>query len=146
MATKKAVVPKRSIKKGSVAPKIMVPPLVFSPPVTKSKKAVVKSTSKKAVLTKKTTKKPEIIVVEEVTLGAKESLKLPMEVSKEYVVVHRCTNCEHIPFSLTRLVTLFSVLIMLLSVSVLIQVGAIDLSGVIAFFSPVALAASDLLK
>jgi len=146
MATKKAVVPKRSVKKGSVAPKIMVPALVFSPPVTKSKKTSAKNVSGKNVLTKKTAKKPQVIVVEEVTLGAKESLKLPMEVSTEYVVVHRCTNCEHIPFSLTRLVTLFSVLIMLLSVSVLIQVGAIDLSRIIAFFSPVALAASNLLN
>ncbi|OGL94360.1 hypothetical protein A3H12_05180 [Candidatus Uhrbacteria bacterium RIFCSPLOWO2_12_FULL_47_9] len=141
MATKKAVTTKKSVKKMTVASESVVPALTFAPLVISPKKSAKKSSAKKSAA-KKSSKKPEVIVVEEVTLGAKESLKLPYEVSKEYVIVHRCTNCEHVPFSISKLVTLFSVLIMLLSVSVLIQVGTIDISKIIAFVSPVVNAAS----
>ncbi|OGL63119.1 hypothetical protein A3C09_01375 [Candidatus Uhrbacteria bacterium RIFCSPHIGHO2_02_FULL_47_44] len=141
MATKKAVTTKKTVKKMTVASESVVPALTFAPLVISPKKSAKKSSAKKSAA-KKSSKKPEVIVVEEVTLGAKESLKLPYEVSKEYVIVHRCTNCEHVPFSISKLVTLFSVLIMLLSVSVLIQVGTIDISKIIAFVSPVVNAAS----
>ncbi|MCX6715324.1 MAG: hypothetical protein NTX72_05950 [Candidatus Uhrbacteria bacterium] len=144
MAIKKAVSTKKPVKKMRVEPQVAIPALAFTPFVATTKKIGVKKTVAKKGAAKKSTKKPEVIVVEEVTLGPTESLKLPMEVSKEYVIVHRCTNCEHVPFSITKLVTLFSILIMLLSVSVLIQVGTIDLSKLIAFVSPVAQAASHL--
>lgn len=141
MAIKKGVSTKKPVKKMRAAPRVAIPALVFEPLLPKTKLAGKKSVAKK-LTTKKPSKKPEVIVVEEVTLGAKESLKLPFEVSKEYVIVHRCTNCEHVPFSLSKLVTLFSILIVLLSISVLIQVGTIDLSKLIAFVSPVAHVAS----
>lgn len=143
MATKKAAPVKKPVKKMRVMPETILPALVFDPIVTPSKKTNAKKVSKKKTAAKKSSKKPEVIVVEEVMLGPKESLKLPYEVSKEYVIVHRCTNCEHVPFSISKLVTLFSILIMLLSVSVLIQVGTIDLSKLIAFVSPVAQAAAS---
>lgn len=141
MAIKKVVSTKKPVKKMLAAPRVALPTLTFEPLVTGIKSVGKKSAVKKTVA-KKSSKKPEVIVVEEVTLGPKESLKLPFEVSKEYVIVHRCTNCEHVPFSVSKLVTLFSILIMLLSVSVLIQVGTIDLSKLIAFVSPVAQATS----
>jgi hypothetical protein len=119
-----------------VAPQSVIPALAFEPVLATTKKRK-KPLAKKAGA-KKGSKNPEVIVVEEVTLGEKESLKLPYEVSKEYVIVHRCTNCEHIPFSLTNLVTLFSVLVMILSVFVLVQVGTIDLSKLISLVSFVA--------
>lgn len=131
MATKKAAATKKSVKKIRVATESVLPLLSFDS-VVKSKKTKKKSSSKKS------STKPEVIVVEEVTIGKEEPLKLPYDVSKEYVIVHRCTNCEHVPFSVSRLVTLFSVLIMLLSVSVLIQVGTIDLAKLMAAVSPVA--------
>jgi len=144
MATKKVAAPKRSVKKTASVPEVSLPPLVFSTSIGKSKKTSVKKTVAKKSVVKKSQKKPEVIVVEEITLGQNETLKLPQDVKTEYVVVHRCTNCEHIPFSLTKLVTLFSIMIMLLSVSVLIQVGTIDLGKLIAFVSPVAHAASQI--
>lgn len=127
MATKKATVVKRPVKKRSFVPEVNLPPLVIASSKAKS--------TKKSVF-KKQTKKPELIVVEEVNLQPKESLKLPYEASKEYIVVHRCNNCEHIPFAFNKLFTLYSILIMLLSVSVLIQVGTIDLNKLIAFVAP----------
>jgi len=109
------------------------------------KKVAVRSTKKRAV--KKTTrKKPEVIVIEDIVLGANEPYSFPQDATKEYVVVHRCANCDHVPFSFSRLVTLFSVLIVLLSVSVLIQVGAVDVQRWIAFFAPVANASSVLFR
>lgn len=146
MAIKKAVATKRSIKKISPLTEIKLPPIVFSAPVVKAKRKSVSKVVKKKVPSKKLVKQPEMIVIEEITLGQNESLKLPAEVSKEYVLVHRCTNCEHIPFSVTRLVTLFSILIMLLSVSVLIQIGTIDIGKLIAYVSPAALAASKIIN
>lgn len=144
MPTKKtATKTKRSVKKIAPAPEMILPPLLFSAAPAKSKKANGKKKEVRRKEGKKSGKKPEVIVVEEVTLGKKQSLKLPSAVSKEYLVVHRCTNCEHIPFSVTKLVTLFSVLIMLLSVSVLIQVGTIDVSKLVAFVAPVVHAASS---
>ncbi len=146
MPTKKVVAPKRSVKKKTVASEQVVPSVLLPLQIEQPKKAVLKKTvGKRASKTKsisKSRKKPEVVVIEEVTLGPDEPLKLPVEVSKEYVVVRRCENCDHIPFSLTKLVTLFSILIVLLSVSVLIQVGAIDISKLIAFAAPVAHAAS----
>lgn len=143
MAIKKAVAPKRSLKQISVASEVSLPPIVVATSLAKSKKTLGKKSMAKKGAVKRAGKMPEMIVVEEITLGQNESLKLPAEVSKEYVIVHRCTNCEHIPFSVTRLVTLFSILIMLLSVSVLIQVGTIDVSKLIAFVSPNAFAAES---
>lgn len=149
MATKKAIVPKRSAKttatgKAQALSSVSLPPIVVTSMVAKSKMTSLKKTATKKAVAKKVSKKPEVIVVEEITLAPNESLKLPSNATTEYVVVHRCTNCEHIPFSLTRLITLFSIIIMLLSVSVLIQVGTIDISKLIAFVSPVALAASNI--
>lgn len=141
MAIKKATTTKKPVQKMRVAPQSVIPALAFEPLLTTTKKG--KKPAAKKVGVKKSSKKPEVIVVEEVTLGAKESLKLPFDVSKEYIIVHRCTNCEHIPFSLTKLVTLFSVLIMLLSVSILVQVGTIDVSRLGAFVAPIAQAIPD---
>ncbi|OGL99643.1 hypothetical protein A2318_01550 [Candidatus Uhrbacteria bacterium RIFOXYB2_FULL_45_11] len=141
MAIKKAATTKKPVQKTRVAPLSVIPALAFEPMLTTTKKTK-KPVAKKAGA-KKSSKKPEVIVVEEVTLDPKESLKLPYEASKEYIIVHRCTNCEHIPFSMTKLVTLFSVLIMLLSVSVLIQVGTIDVSKLSSFVAPIAQAVPD---
>lgn len=146
MAIKKAATTKKPVQKMRAVPQSVIPALAFEPLVTttkKSKKPAVKKAGAKSASRGKSTKKPEVIVVEEVTLGEKESLKLPFDVSKEYIIVHRCTNCEHIPFSLTKLVTLFSVLIMLLSVSILVQVGTIDVSRLGAFVAPIAQAIPD---
>ena len=143
MPTKKVVASKRVVKKISPPSEVSLPPIVFATSEGKAKKTSAIKSSGKKVAPKRSSKRPEMIVVEEVTLQPNESLKLPQEVSKEYVIVHRCTNCEHIPFSITRLVTVFSVLIMLLSVSVLIQVGTIDINKLIAFVSPNAYAAQN---
>lgn len=143
MATKKTVAPKRSVKKTASIPAISLPPMVMS--ATKSKNVRAKKTGKKSVA-RKSVKKPEVIMVEEMNVGENESLNLPVEPSKEYVVVHRCANCEHVPFSIARLVTLYSVLIVLLSLSVLIQVGTIDVSKLIAFVSPSAVAAGKVMN
>lgn len=107
-------------------------------------RAVAKKTasSKRRVVTKRTST-PEVVVVEELLVGANESVSIPEGASKEYIVVRRCANCEHVPFSISRLVTLFSVLIVLLSVSVLIQVGSLDVRAWMAYFAPVAQAASS---
>ncbi len=151
MAIKKASQPKRMatkkpLKKAHASAELFLPALDFSSVVTQTKKPVSKKMGAKAVAKKKASKKPEVILVEELNLGANEPVKLPMEISKEYVIVHRCTNCEHIPFSLTRLVTLFSVLIMILSVSVLVQIGTVDISKLLAFIAPSAEATSQSLN
>lgn len=69
--------------------------------------------------------------------------KLPIKQNQEFVVVHRCASCEHIPFSINKLVALFSVLIVLLSASVLLQIVHVDWNYVLSFVTQTAQAASQ---
>ena len=108
-------------------------------------KSVLKNVkpSSKVVAKKVKTKKPEVIVVEEMNIGKNKPLSLPIAIDKEIILVHRCANCDHIPFSLPSLVGILSVLILLLSASMLIQTGQINLMHLISLVSPHAFAATQ---
>lgn len=51
-----------------------------------------------------------------------------IEIHRKLVLVGSCAQCEHMPMHTGRLVALLSVLITVLSVMLLVQSGAIDLS------------------
>ena len=130
MATKKTTVKKLQKTQLVVEP---VTPIVVKKIQTK------KPAAKKRPAKRKITK---AILVDEITLGKNEKLNLPMEVSQEFVVVHRCQNCEHMPVSVGKLVTLFSVLIFLLSFSILVQIGQINVNSALARITQSVAAAS----
>lgn len=137
MSNKKISAKKKSSSVLSKVKKIQNKQLAIEPmtPVVVKKIQPKKMFSKKtSVVIKKNIKrkKPEVIIVNEVSVGSKDKLNLPNEVYKEFLVVHRCQNCEHMPVSVGKIVTLFSVLIFLLSFSILVQIGQINMNSALA--------------
>ena len=116
-------------------------------PVAKSAARSIKATAKKTIVKsssvkKKQTAKPKVILIDEILATANSPIHLPGPVSEEYVIVRRCENCSHLPMSVERLVTIFSILIMLLAVSILFQSGQLDFSHLLVAVSPYAQAAT----
>lgn len=52
-----------------------------------------------------------------------------IEIHRKFVLVGSCSHCEHMPMHAGKLVALLSVLIAVLSVMLLVQSGALDLSA-----------------
>ena len=117
------------------------------------KKTVVKkkeASVKKVVVVKKTpvkkvvkSKKPKIVTE---SGGAGSGLKagevvikvdVPVnpdgsfEIHKEFVIVHSCNNCDHIPIRVGNLVGIFAFIVAVLSTVILIQLGFINLEQVL---------------
>ncbi len=117
---------KARLKVAATAKPVLARPIVQKVQVRKQKPSVksraIKGSSKP---------KPEVILINEMIEDSRTPLNLPDEISKEYIVVHRCGNCSHLPMSTDKLITIFSVLVALLTVSVLIQVGQLDVNRIL---------------
>jgi len=107
-----------------------------------TKKPVIKKFVPKKLISKTKTDKPDVLVVEEITLEKGQALPKSIASAKEVVVVHRCQNCEHLPVSAGKMVTLFSVLIFLLSFSILVQLGQINVTKALSQITQTVAAAS----
>ncbi len=140
MATKtKTIVSKQKLVKPAVVKSVPVKTGVHRVK-TSVKKTVLKSGSVK----KPRVLKPKVILIDEIVAAPNAPLHLPGEISEEYVIVRRCENCAHLPMSVERLVTVFSVLIMLLAVSILFQSGQLDLNHFLVAVSPYTQAATQI--
>lgn len=110
---------------------------------TKTKKETVKKTpakkkksvaKKKAPAKKKSAHMLSVVVHEHDEQDA--SVLAPVEriihrFEKRFVFVPSCTNCEHIPMRINRLVALMTVLVAVLSGIVISQGQAIDLTNIL---------------
>lgn len=102
----------------------------------------IKKASAKEVEVKKVLVKPKSSA-KKISVKNRKSEKLPVSINQGCIVVHRCVNCEHIPFSINKLVALFAGLIVLLSISVLLQIVHVDWNYVLSFVTQTAQAASQ---
>ncbi len=135
-----------SLKKSttsSVAKKSVLKPVALKSLALKSILKKTSSPKKKSVSKSKqhTRKRTGSLVVDEMLMKPAAPMALSLGVESE-TVVHHCVNCEHIPFSLPNVIKVFSVLILILSASLLIQMGQIDLAHLISLASPHAFAAT----
>ena len=113
-------------KVAAIAKPVLARPIVQKLQARKQKPSVKSRATKGSVKSK-----PEVILINEMIEDSRTPLNLPDEISKEYIVVHRCGNCSHLPMSTDKLIAIFSVLVALLTVSVLIQVGQLDVNRIL---------------
>jgi hypothetical protein len=124
VATKKPAAKKKKVPKAVKVKKVII----------KKKKPVVKKVSVK----KKATKKKPVVKA-----AAKKEADLTVEVQKEFLVVHSCNNCEHMPVTVGKLVGIFTFIIAVLSTVILIQLGLINLEQVLMAVSTPVNAATE---
>ena len=127
-----------SVGKNTVMKPVALKSLALKSILKNTNSPKTKSVSKSKQHTKK---KNGSLVVDEMLMKPAVPMVLPLGMKNEIVVQH-CANCEHIPFSLPDVIKVFSVLILILSASLLIQMGQIDLVHLISLASPHAFAAT----
>ncbi len=132
--TKSSGVAKASAEKKPVAKKVSV-----KKTTPKKKPAAGKATpvKKARAVKKKVAKKPVAKVVAEV-----KPVDV-VEIQKEFVVVHSCNNCDHMPIRVGKLVGIFTFIIAVLSTVILIQLGLINLEQVLVAVSTPVSAATE---
>jgi hypothetical protein len=95
------------------------------------KPAVKKKSAKKSA--KPVAAKKQILILDNAPVLMQETeVHKPnhtIEIHRKFVLVGSCSQCEHMPMHSGRLVALLSIVVAVLSVMLLTQTGAIDLSG-----------------
>ena len=104
---------------------------------TATTKTATKTVRKKAV--KKTTKK---VVMTHLHEEDETSQLAPMEkiihrFEKRFVFVPLCSNCDHVPMRVNRLVALMTVLVVVLSGIIITQAQSIDLTSILVALAQV---------
>jgi hypothetical protein len=148
-AVKKTVVKKKPTKKTATKKTVVKKTSVKKTPA-KKKSSVKKSSVKKKPTTKKTTPtKTSSSVKKEVEMMRKEVAEAvsqapivsmdeeriehthkPTEVHRRVVFVGTCSNCDHVPLRLNKLLALFSVIIFVLSSIVLLNGSGLKLPSI----------------
>ena len=134
MPAKKITAKSDSKVVGSVAKK------VTKKKVTKKKVSVKKPVAKKVVKKKSVAKKPvaKKTSVKKVVKSTDTvvKLELPMDpisterIDKRVIYISTCSNCDHVPVGVNRLVGVLVIVIAILSLMVLSSAGTLDLFGV----------------
>lgn len=104
-----------------------------------------KTTKKKPAAKKKTVSKKPAVKKQEVTIQVEVPTKPDgsVKIHKEFVVVHTCNNCDHMPLRVGKLVGIFTFIVAVLSTVILIQLGLINLEEVLLAVSTPVNAATE---
>ncbi len=105
---------------------------VAAVPISTPVKSVAKKKVAKKVSKLKAAKKQMLILDNAPVLMQETEVHKPnhtIEIHRKFVLVGACSQCEHMPMHAGRLVALLSVVIAVLSVMLLVQSGALDLSA-----------------
>ena len=129
--TAKKAAPKKAAKKKSVAKKKPAAKKKAAAKTTTKKKVVKRAAAKKVVAKARAEAKKAIADAPVVTITEKRIVRAnkPVEIQRRVVFVGSCSNCDHLPVRVSKLMALFTLIIAVLSGVIISQSLPIDFTA-----------------